>query len=164
MEADFHKYVLKKAVWWGNGHYKIFNQDGRLIYTTKSKVFEFLKKIRMIPVAEEGEEWLVAAENGWMNSFNIFRSAQRQATLTKKSLLADGQLRLNSNDMGELIIKTNIWRTNFTFFDAEDEIALLSFKTWSTGEAGLVIKPGYEQDQIIASTIGLAFLKESGAI
>ena len=164
METDFLKYFIKKSVWWGNGNYKVFDHERVELFYTKSRLLEFKKKIRMLATDSGEADILIAAENSWMNKFVISRNHIPIVFLTKKSLLQDSSLKVQSDEMGELLIKANVWRTNFTFYNASEEIGRLSFKTWSPGIAGLVIKSGYNPQEIIAITIAVAYLKETGKI
>jgi len=161
MEGEFEKFVVRKKNWWDHGNYKVFDDDGELIFESKTKLLEFIKKIRLV-IPGNIEVLLIESANIWQTRFRVKKEGELLLELNRKFPMVDGIIRAESKYHGAIKIKTNTWRTNFTFLSESEELARLSFKTWSTGEAGLAIKAGYDTDTILAITIIIAYLNQSG--
>ncbi len=163
MDGEFEKFIIRKKNWWDHGNYKVFDDDGELAYASKTKLFEFIKKIRVVN-ADYIEVLHIESANAWQTRFRVKKDEELLLELNRKFPMVDGIIRAESNYHGAIKIKTNIWRTNFTFLSESDEVARLSFKTWSTVEAGLAIKAGCDADTMLAITIIIAYLNQSGKL
>lgn len=161
MEGDFEKFIIRKKNWWDHGNYKVYDDDGELVYIAKTKLFEFIKKIRLFN-QDNIEVLLIESANAWQTRFRVKKEGELLLELNRKFPMVDGIIRAESKYHGAITIKTNTWRTNFTFLSESDELARLSFKTWSTGEAGLALKSDYDADTILAITVIIAYLNQSG--
>ena len=86
------------------------------------------------------------------------------AHFEKSNPFAGKQIEVYSNEIEDFRIEGNVWGNSFKFYTKDEEIAMLSYNMWSTGEFGIAIKDKYSVPIIISVVIALAYMKVSGQI
>lgn len=163
MEGEFVKYRINKKRWWHTGKFRFIDEDGKIVYKIERSVWQTKFNGKLLDQNDNLLMELVST-NMWNNEINILKDNQVIAFVSKKMGFTKERLHVVANQFPDLIVLSEKWGQAYKFYEEDEEVAMVSYKMWSSGEFGLALKKSNSQELIVALAAIIVIFKQSNAI
>lgn len=104
------------------------------------------------------------AKNSFQTKFTIIEGEEPIAEVKINHFSRESKIMISEYNSDDIRVQSNTWSSEFKYFRQEDEIAFLSYKIWSSGDMGIVIKGTDSKFLILMTGAIIAILKQSGSL
>ena len=146
MEDNYSKYQLKRGGGIFSTRYKFFGDGGILLFKSKGNIWTGTVEIKS---AINQEKLYLKKVTALGMTYDLYRAYEKIATIKPKSWINVYNLELHTRKFENIELKSNTWASQFTIYNKEEEVGVISAKNWSSTELGIVLKNIQIEDVII---------------
>ena len=159
---EFKKFIIKKKAWYSFGKYLVLNENEEPYLEIDSSVWTIKKTFEVSRPSGSGL-FKIHQLNSLMTAFEIRAGSETLARIDKPLSFGKARFEIQVPGRAMIIATGNIWGSEYKFMQGNEELAVVSAKTWTTMHIGVAIKSTAPVEIILGTVVVLAYMKENNS-